>query len=302
MSENILSVDIGGSKIVVGIVNSEGSILCSQKIALPPRYDTDFLIREILNAAKDYAAYNPIAVGATVPGLADVKNGIWKYAPFSGISDFPIAEILSVSLGLKVFIENDVNACAVGEKVYGRCKCDASFIWLTVSNGIGGAVYLNNSLYSGDSGNAGEIGHFIVDEKSDAICGCGRAGCLEALASGKGIERTFSKLSRKKLTAKEIALLAKEGDKAALEAYETAGSYLGKALSYCINLLNIQKIIIGGGVSESFDLLEAPINAAIEKYVFKQANSQPKILKTGLGYYAALIGAAAVSQINLRRE
>ncbi len=171
---------------------------------------------------------------------------------------------------------------------------------MTISNGIGGAIYLNGDLYQGHMGNAGEIGHIIVEEDTDAVCGCGKRGCLEALCSGKGIEYAYQRLTGQKLGADKVADLARNGDEIALKGYTQAGNYIGKALSYSINLLNLKKIIIGGGVAQSFDLLEKPIYSSLEKYVFKTANPSYSIQKTGLGYYAALIGAAAVAQMKIK--
>ena len=213
MSENILSIDIGGSKTVIGIVDIQGNVVTSHKTLLPEKYDAEYLINHICSEAKRYTEYNPIAVGVTIPGLCDSEKGTWCYAPFSGISDFPISAMLKEKLGLEVYIENDVNACAVAEKKYGACKNDKSFLWVTVSNGIGGALYLEDKLYTGESGNAGEIGHFVVEENEARLCGCGRYGCLEAMASGKGIENEYASLTGKRLDAKSIAELAKNKTK-----------------------------------------------------------------------------------------
>lgn len=295
MSENILSIDIGGSKTVIGIVDIQGNVVVNHKTLLPEKYDAEYLIDHILSEAKRYTEYNPIAVGVTIPGLCDSEKGTWCYAPFSGISDFPISAMLKEKLGLEVYIENDVNACAVAEKMYGTCKNDNSFLWITVSNGIGGALYLDGKLYTGESGNAGEIGHFIVEENKVRLCGCGRYGCLEAMASGKGIENEYASLTGKRLDAKSIAELAKNKDTESMEAYNKAGRYIGKALSYSINLLNIKNVVLGGGVSQDFELLREGINASLDKYLFKQANKNITVEKTKLGYNAALIGAAAVA-------
>ena len=296
MQNNILAIDIGGSKLVVGIVDAGGSVLQSQKELLPPEYDMDYILDVICRMAESYIDFNPVAAGVTIPGLADSQKGVWCYAPFSGISDVPIAEILSEKLNLDVYIENDVNACAVGEKIYGACKEKDDFLWITVSNGIGGALYLQGKLYTGATGNAGEIGHFIVEEDTEAVCGCGKCGCLEAMASGKGIERAYAKITGMHKTAQEIALQAKAGDAVSAEVFEKAGGYIGKALAYAVNLLNLQTVVIGGGVSESFDLLAPFISKALDKYIFRQGNRSVCIQKTGLGYYAALVGAAAVAK------
>lgn len=299
MLQKILAIDIGGSKIMVGIVDCHGNILCSQKQFLPATYDIDYVINVICQLSESFLQHKPVAAGVSIPGLTDPEQGIWKYAPFSGIAEIPIASILSEKLGLKVYIENDVNSCAIGEKVFGKCKDETDFLWITVSNGIGAAVFLNGSLYTGADGNAGELGHLTVEDHTEFVCGCGKTGCLEAMASGKGIENAYFHLSQKRHTAKEIAELAFSGDSVAKHVYEQAGYYIGKAIASSINLLNIKKIILGGGVSLSFELLEPAMQEAISRYVFQQANQGFSVETTGLGYHAALLGAAAVAQKNL---
>lgn len=298
----MLAIDVGGSKIVAGIVDGDGNILESERIPLPDGYGADFLLEKITEAAGKLLVYGPCAAGITIPGLADPENGVWKYAPFSQIAEVPVARIVSRETGLPVYIENDVNACASAEKRFGACRSERSFLWMTVSNGIGGAVFLDGKLYTGENGNAGELGHFIVEEKDGFDCGCGRKGCLEAMASGRGISRLYRRGTGRDLSAKEIADLARSGDPAALKAYETAGGYMGKALSFCVNILNIGTVIIGGGVSESFDLLEKPINSALSERVFRQGNPRVEVKRTALGYYAALVGAAATAQSGEERR
>jgi len=256
----------------------------------------------VCELAEKTGAFHPVAAGATIPGLADSAKGIWCYAPFSGISEIPIVRILEEKLGLPVYIENDVNACAVGEKMFGNCREDSDFLWMTVSNGIGGAFFLNGKLYTGSCSNAGEIGHLTVEEHDGALCGCGKRGCLEAMASGKGIERAYAEKTGESKTAQEIAELAKSGSEAAKEVFRAAGQYIGKAISLSVNLLNIQKVIVGGGVSQSFDLWKASMEQAVVNFLFQKANPCLQIEQTGLGYDAALIGAAAVAMENIKKE
>ena len=298
MEANILAVDIGGSKLVVGIVDGCGKVLTSEKYELPETYGISHILDTVFAAAEGLRTYAPVAVGVTIPGLADAENGIWEYAPFSGIGNIPIARLLSEGLHLPVYIENDVNACAVGEAMYGCCGDGEDFLWITVSNGIGGALYLNGKLYTGSCGNAGEIGHFKVEEHTDRRCGCGGVGCLEAMASGRAIAKSYGQ----GVTAAEVARLARAGDPAARQAFEKAGFYIGKAIAGSLNLLNLSKVIIGGGVSLSFDLMEAAIREGIARYVFRQGNPNWQLQKTALGYHAALIGAAAVAQSRYEKE
>lgn len=134
--DKILTIDIGGSKIIVGLADFCGNILQYEKFKLPEKYDIDFLIDKICKISENYMSEKPIVAGVTIPGLADAEKGMWLYAPFSGISNFNICEILGQRLGIKVFCDNDVNACARAERRFGICKSTDNFLWITVSNDI----------------------------------------------------------------------------------------------------------------------------------------------------------------------
>ena len=289
---NILGIDIGGSKIVTGIINADGDVLYSEKETLPAGTNAESLTKVIKNMCdKISEKYEFDKIGITIPGLADTKNGIWIYAPFSGISNFAIADKIGGIYGKPVYIENDVNACAVAEKYFGCCKNVDDFVWITVSNGIGGSVFTNGSLYTGYSGNAGEFGHIHVLDDPDFKCGCGNYGCVEAVAAGPGISKRYGGT----LTAEQIAAEARNGNKSARDVMYDTGHYIGKALSAGINVLNPEMAVFGGGVSQSFDLFEQGIKDALNKYMFQAANKNIKIVQTALSYNAALVGAAAIA-------
>ena len=201
-----------------------------------------------------------------------------------------------------MFADNDVNVCAIGEQMYGICKEDQHFLWMTVSNGIGGALVLNGEIFAGAENNAGEIGHFIVEEHNGNRCGCGRDGCLEAMASGRAIGAAYSRLIGAEKTTAEAAEAARNGDETARKVFEQAGAYMGKAIATAVTLLNLQRVVLGGGVMQNFDLLQQPIEAAIDRYVFRQANRKIVVERTGLGYDAALIGCAAIARRGLQRK
>ncbi len=293
--DDILAIDIGGSKISMGIVDREtGVVKAKIKKLLPKKYDVSTLLEIIYENAENLLQYNPVAIGVTIPGLADAQNGVWVYAPFSGIKNVNVGKLLGDKYSLPVYIENDVNACAIAEKIYGCCKAENDFLWVTVSNGIGGALFLNGKLYLGATNNAGEIGHLIVEENTDKKCGCGSYGCLEAMASGNAIEKSYQAATGKCLNGEAIAKAYADGDKNAKEIYALAGRYIGKALANCINILGINKIVLGGGVMQSFDIIYPYISEGINKYVFKAASEGLSVEKSGLGYEAALIGCAAL--------
>ncbi len=299
-----LAVDIGGSKLVVGLVDKGGKVLCKTKHAWAG-HTKEQMLADITAAAdallKAHREYVPTTGGATIPGLADPEKGIWVEASFSGISNWPIAAILEEKFGVPFFIDNDTNACAIAEKHYGACKDCGDFFWITVSNGVGGAVFMNNNIYYGASGNAGEVGHVVVEENEGNLCKCGSYGCLEMHAAGPAIAKKYLQLGGQELidqespTALSIAKLAKQNDKIAIDTYNIVGRYLGKAVGGLVNVLNPRKVVIGGGVSNDFELFEKALTQEAERRFYKNANKNIQILKTELGYDAALIGAAALA-------
>ena len=304
------AIDIGGTKTMVGIVDSKANIVCKHHFAT---YTADCEVHLLDCYNRFNACLSELGltvndlegIGVNMPGMVDASTGVLLQAPFAGWYDVDVKGYFSRMFGTeKIVVENDVNSCAVGELIFGNA-CD-NFLWVTVSTGIGGAVMINRKLVSGYNSCAGEIGHVKVEYEHPARCSCGQWGCAEAHGSGTAITRMFSDkvrndselselLSSKSLfaDAKTCAFLAKEGNSTAMEVFQTAGKYIGRALSYAANLINPQKIYIGGGVSDSLDLLLPALREEFVRATVKQ-NSSIEILKTALGYDAALMGAAAL--------
>lgn len=302
MAKNILALDLGGSKFIVGIVNEQGEILAKERF-LWKALTKEAVIESILEAVKEFRNAHQEAceaIGVTIPGLADPEKGLWLEASFSMIRNLPIAEILTAEFGLPAYVDNDVNACAIAEKRFGCCKDVNDFAWITVSNGIGGALYLNNDIYYGAFGNAGEIGHFTVVENG-RTCNCGSAGCLEMHAAGPAILKNYEEMTGEIKTAAQLSEMAKQGDETAIKVFELEGKYLGTAVAALANIINPKKVVFGGGVMESFDLIAPAMQEAYKKNVYYYANEGLGIEHTGLGYYAALLGAAAVALRKLER-
>ncbi|MGE5549728.1 MAG: ROK family protein [Bacteroidota bacterium] len=303
----VLAIDIGGSKLMLGLVNETGEILAKVKRPFPPSITADGILRAIQELWRDLRGscpnLQPRCAGVAIPGLADPRNGIWVHANFTEIEDLRIAALLEEELKIPVFIANDVNACAIGEKLYGACREVDDFLWITISNGIGGGLVLRGEIYEGAYRNAGEIGHLTVVEGGE-WCRCGKQGCLEAYASGASIARRYA--GRRHLsdpaaaTAASIAEAARSGDDAARSIYAEAGRFLGQAISYAVNLLNPAKVILGGGVVMAFDLFRDELTATMRRMLFAQANQSLAVETTALSYNAALIGAAAIAWTGLR--
>lgn len=294
----VFACDIGGSKLLCGLVTEEGNVLDTERISLASTVTTEELEEKIEKLYEALCGRNPkqtaIACGMTIPGLADAENGIWQYACFSGISDYRIAERMEQRLYLPIIIENDVNACALAEKRYGACRDCDDYLWVTVSNGVGGGLVLNGQLYRGAFGGAGEFGHIVIDENGYE-CHCGHKGCMEAMAAGPAISRRYEQITGKCLAASEIAALAEGGEADAVSVMRKTGTYIGKGLGKVACLLNPERYVLGGGVMQSFELMREDIQAAFEQEAFAFPNRGARILPTALNYEAGLLGAAAIA-------
>jgi glucokinase len=311
-----LAVDMGGSKFITGLVDESGKILASEKhlwseTAAGKSVSAEGLVENVKTACRALLAANPLYIpsvmGATIPGLADPEKGLWVEASFSGIRNLPFASIMEKEFDLPVRVENDVNACALAERSFGCCSGNPpgppvdDFLWITVSNGIGGCVFANGKLYTGASGNAGEIGHVIVEEGPQARpCKAGHSGCAEMHASGRALAKNYLALGGEWFidgeapNAKAIDVLARKGDAAAIAAYEMEGLYLGRAIGAAVNLLSPQKVVIGGGVSLGFDLFKSSLEKSLGAHVYRNANPSLIVEPSPLGYNAALLGAAVL--------
>ena len=307
----LLCFDIGGSKYNVGLVDGEGRILAQSVAPWQEPPSAESVPRELFACADALLAAHPehvpAAIGATIPGLADPERGLWVEAAFSGIRDLPIRDLLEGRYHLPAAIDNDGQACALAEQVFGCCKGAGDFLYLTVSNGVGGAVVLNGAPYGGASLGAGEIGHCTVVENGRP-CACGNLGCLEAHAAGPGISKNYLELGGtpepdgSAPSAKEIASRARSGEAAALETFRLEGEYLGRAISWAVNLLNPVKVVLGGGVSLAFDLFGSSLRETVSRRIYRRANEALVIEPTPLGSDGGLYAAAAVALTKFKGE
>lgn len=308
----IAALDIGGTKTIAAVLDEKGTILIQENFpSVVVSYEAHLelcvqvmmrLMQQMMLSAEDF-----IGLGVSLPGIVDREKGVLIYAPYAKWENIAVSEFLTEKLGiLKVKCENDVNACAIGEQRFGLGNKYTDFIWMTVSTGVGGAVVEDSRLVRGGHGYAGEFGHLKVEYKKPACCSCGQYGCLEAHGSGTALIREARKRKQDsavfaraleemglKPDGAGCAALAKKGNTDALEIMDQIGTYLGRGISYCINILDAQAVVIGGGVAASFDLLLPSIRSSISQNTYKNMQDID-IVKTPLGYEAALLGAAAL--------
>ena len=291
-----LCFDIGGSKYMVGLVTDQGDVLFAERMEwddLTPQGVMTSLIASGQQMLQEHPEVKPEMIGVTIPGLAKAEEGLWVEASFSGIRNVPVGKLLREAFGLPVCAENDAKACALAEKLFGQAKDVDNFLYVTVSNGVGGAVFSDGQLLYG-SGTAGECGHVTVVEDGRK-CKCGKNGCLEAYAAGPGIARTYEELAGVHAEGDQIARMARQGDPAALEVFRREGVYLGRMIGMAVNLLSPDLVILGGGLSLAFDLFQASLQETVSTHVYQAANPGLQLVATPLGYHGGLLGAAALA-------
>ena len=302
---NIIAVDLGGSKLVVGLVSPEGTVLHSATAVLTGVPFTRETLLDMIDTcvkAIDFKAGHPdaAAVGVSVPGHYDHAHGVFLSNYSTGMRDWPIVEDLKEKYHLPVFADNDAKTCAVAEKLFGSCRDTEQYLWVTVSYGCGGAFYLNDRLFRGARNFAGEVGHVPVEFVQPHLCGCGVWGDLEAEASGTAIGRKYLERTGRATDAafrsKEVSALARQGDKTALTLFREAGYYIGRIGAMAAMMLDIQKMVLGGGVAVyDFDLMKPGIDRVLEDLLIPLNRDFFHVEQTALGYHASLLGAAAVA-------
>ena len=241
--------------------------------------------------------------GATVPGLVDQETGACVLAPNLGWRDFPLRDVLTEELGLPVVVNNITQAAAVAEGRLGAARGARSYVWVYVGSGVGSGVVLDGRLFYGQRGFSGEIGHCpVVDDGPP--CACGRRGCLEAVASSMAISRAaeaavatreptlMSEMARP-LDAAAIAAAAADGDRVARRILSEAGEHLGRGLSYLLNVLNPEMIVLGGPVAQVGETLLREVRASVARHALLPHGVA--IVPSTLGDRAELQGAVLLA-------
>ncbi len=315
MKKVSIGIDIGGTNVKLGLVDEKGSVLLNDtfltKSASSKSQLLDKLVGhiEMLRAEANHRKLKLVGIGIGAPGAIDVEHGFVYFFPnIPGWENTPLKKILEKKLKLPVFVDNDANAMALGEFYFGAGKNVKHMIALTLGTGVGGGLVLDGKLFHGPAFSAAEIGHMVVDPDGP-VCGCGNRGCIETFVGNgyfvKEVKRKLdsgekSVLTRwlqegKELSPKLVQEAARAGDRFAKEQWEITGERLGTFLAGLVNLLNPEKIVIGGGVALGGDLVLEPIRKAIKKKAFPIAARFVKVLPAVLSNDAGLVGAAALA-------
>ena len=289
----VLGIDVGGTsmKAAFHTVRADGRLgepEHAERRATPP----DAAAADALGdfAADLIAAHGPVdAVGVGVPGIVDDVAGVAEYSVAPQWADLPLRALLTERLaGMPVALGHDVRLGGLAEGRIGAARGSRDYLFVALGTGVGGMLCLDGVPRLGPHHRAGEIGHVIVDPTGDP-CGCGQRGCLETLASATGITRRFGTA----ISAHEVAQLAAAGDSRAREVWSDAVQGLATALVGAITLLDLDVIVVGGGVAKAGEQLLGPLRAEIDARLTFQR--PPRLVRAELGDEAAVAGAALIA-------
>ncbi len=315
MESAVIAVDLGGTHLRTAVCTADGRILFRAKTETEAHLGAEHVVRRMIGLIREAIQQNPTccvrAIGIGAPGPLQPRTGIIIECPnLPGFEMYPLRDRITEATGLPTVVENDANAAAVGEHRYGAGRGFANLVYLTISTGIGGGIIIENEIYWGDSGYAGEVGHMTL-EAHGPRCNCGNIGCLEALAAGPAIARNARAAiasgrptrildmtpdrNPDNITAHIVTDAAKAGDALAIELLAQAGFYIGVGIVNLLHILNPGRVVIGGGVSFAGNLLFGPIRQTVDARAPLAFRKGVDIVPAALGDDAGLLGAAALA-------
>ncbi len=312
----IIGVELGVDFVSVAVTDFLGNITWRRREDANPNEgqqkmidQTLRIVHEAMNAGKKKNTHF-LGLGLATPGTVDLKEKVLIFAPNLHWRNVPFGKIFSEQTKLKVFVENDANAAATAEHLFGTARRCQDFLFVFAGVGIGGGLFLNGKLYRGKNGYAGEIGHSpIMAEPSQTVCHCGNRGCWETYANQYSIiQRVQARLEVKRtsiipklmaeqnspLTIPLIKQAADAGDREAIDSFAEAGHAMGQGLAGLVNIFNPDKIILGGPLSLAGEYLLPSIRETVSRHSMPEIDQQAEVVLSPFGPDASLIGAIAI--------
>jgi glucokinase len=304
----LAAVDIGGTKIAGALLDAEGTLLERVQVPTPARESGELVLAAVTGVVRRLAGGprwpRVRAVGVGSAGPVDARAGTVSPVNIPGWRDFPLVDgVRRAAGGLPVTLVGDGPAIAAGEHWKGAARGCDNALCMVVSTGVGGGLVLDGALRAGPTGNAGHIGHISVD-LDGAPCPCGGRGCVEGIASGTAIahwaaERGWRPVPGGDATAAGLAAAARAGDELALAAYRRSGRALAAAIAATATLVELDIVVIGGGVGQAKEVLFAPLREALSLYAALPYVRGLRVRPAELGTDAGLVGAAAACRSHL---
>jgi glucokinase len=310
----VIGVDVGGTKILAGVLDAGGAVLERHEVPTPME-SQDELVEALLGAAETLLQDRVEAAGYGLPSRIDQRTGTVLRSTNIPLNDVAFRELAVQRLGVPVAIDNDANVAALAEHLYGAGRGARDVVLLTIGTGIGGGLVLGGEVYRGSTGAGAELGHIVIIEDGLPCQGnCPNHGCVETYASGTAIAREGTAVAEREpdselgkalakgpIVGRTVTELALAGDPLATEVVAQAGRHLGTALASLANIFDPDVFVIGGGVSAAGELLIGPAQEELRSRALPPQNDTPVKLAE-LGPEAGMIGAAAMALIELDRK
>lgn len=283
-------------KVRIISTNLAGELLC--RLDLPGStdiYQSIRLFREGLEQITQSSGSNPAVrgIGVGVPGLMD-RDGCLVLAPNLGWHRVPIRSLLQEGLEAPLYVDNDANAAAMAERLFGACTNCANFAYLSCHSGLGAGLFMEGRLYRGVHGFSGEIGH-VTAVPNGRACGCGKSGCVETYVSEGGILRTLSERGRAFSSLADVGEAARQQDGIVLEVLTEVGQFLGMALSSLVNILNPEMVVLGGTLANVFEFLEGAMHQTLDVHVMAPLREVLRVILSPLGSEVVPMGGIALA-------
>jgi len=303
----IIAIDLGGTNLKCALLDSSLKIKAKSSFSTKS-FDNKYKLIQGITDSVDSFILNQrlkrsaiLGVGIGVPGPVDALRGIVHFLPnIPGWKKVKLKKVLEQKTKLPVFIDNDAKLMTLAEHEAGAAKKYKNVLCLTLGTGVGGGLIINDLLYRGSDNAAGEAGHLPLNEKGP-LCGCGARGCLETYVGNNKIIKDARKLFGPKITLERVSVLARGNNSKAINFWSQVGRKLGLALSGIVNLLNLDLIVIGGGVSYAGKVLFENVRRTILLRAMRVQARRVRIVKAKLGIDAGIIGAGYLVRERLGR-
>jgi glucokinase len=298
VADPVLAIDVGGTKLAAGVVAGDGSVVRSAQVPTPSGVDGEQVLAALLDLVDDVLkGDDPAAVGVGCGGPMAWPAGEVSPLNIPGWRGFPLRARLAARFpGRPVRLHNDAVALVAAEHWRGAARGHDDALAMVVATGVGGGLVLGGRLVDGATGNAGHVGHVVVDPEGPE-CTCGGRGCLEALVRGPAlaawaVTRGWRPAGRP--TALAMADDARRGDPLARAAFDRGGTALGVAIASVVQALDLSVVVVGGGLAGAWDLLEPALSAAYDRHAGLAFARPVPVVPIGLGRDTGLVGAAAL--------
>ncbi|MHC1785235.1 MAG: ROK family protein [Anaerolineaceae bacterium] len=298
----VVGVDLGGTKIELGLIDPQNRIVERRKIPTNPEEGPEDAVERMADVVDEYRGLVPdnqkiAALGICCPGPLDHEAGVLiNPTNLPKFYNVPLRQMISDRLNMPVSMEHDAKAAGLGEFYYGAGRNEQSMIFIVIGTGVGAAIIMNGELIRGVKNFAGEVGHVTIDRNGEP-CFCGSKGCLDTYTSGPWLARRYQRLLEREnlspdasVTGQAVACKAKNGDPLARKIMTEAGEAVGIAVATMAMILDIELYVFGGSVSKCGDLLLEPARLTVPQYSFKTVGPHVRMMVSELGDDGPILG------------